>query len=153
VLSFYLVIYFNCIQKWKTQRSLLLVAYTNTCYNKNVLVQPCMISDMVTVWKIALENDFIKSKHVVLKLSFFHLVVVTDKHWMCWYISTLGCQNTDYQGGSTHLWNVGRQSFYTAVYPRRQLWTSLSVLVSRLSAWCKYVERKGNFLEKFMLNI
>jgi hypothetical protein len=25
-------------------------------------------------------------------------------------------------GGSTHLWNVGRQSFYTAVYPRRQLW-------------------------------
>jgi hypothetical protein len=27
-------------------------------------------------------------------------------------------------GGSTHLWNVGRQSFYTAVYPRRQLWTS-----------------------------
>jgi hypothetical protein len=28
--------------------------------------------------------------------------------------------------GSTHLWNVGRQSFYTAVYPRRQLWTSYS---------------------------
>jgi hypothetical protein len=26
-------------------------------------------------------------------------------------------------GGSTHLWNVGRQSFYTAVQPRRQLWT------------------------------
>jgi hypothetical protein len=25
---------------------------------------------------------------------------------------------------STHLWNVGRQSFYTAVHPRRQLWTS-----------------------------
>jgi hypothetical protein len=29
-------------------------------------------------------------------------------------------------GGSTHLWNVGRQSFYTAVYPRRQLWTTYS---------------------------
>jgi hypothetical protein len=29
-------------------------------------------------------------------------------------------------GGSTHLWNVGRQSFYTAVYPRRQPWTSYS---------------------------
>jgi hypothetical protein len=29
-------------------------------------------------------------------------------------------------GGSTHLWNVGRQSFYMAVYPRRQLWTSYS---------------------------
>jgi hypothetical protein len=32
----------------------------------------------------------------------------------------------DDDGGSTHLWNVGRQSFYTAVYPRRQLWTSQS---------------------------
>jgi len=29
-------------------------------------------------------------------------------------------------GGSTHLWNVGRQSIYTAVQPRRQLWTSYS---------------------------
>jgi len=27
-------------------------------------------------------------------------------------------------GGSTHLRNVGRQSFYTAVYPRRQFWTN-----------------------------
>jgi hypothetical protein len=26
-------------------------------------------------------------------------------------------------GGSTNLWNFDRQSFYTAVYPRRQLWT------------------------------
>jgi hypothetical protein len=26
-------------------------------------------------------------------------------------------------GGSTRLWNVGRQLFYTAVHPRRQLWT------------------------------
>jgi hypothetical protein len=26
-------------------------------------------------------------------------------------------------GGSTHLWNVGRQLFYTAVYPRKQFWT------------------------------
>jgi hypothetical protein len=25
-------------------------------------------------------------------------------------------------GGSTHLWNVGRQSFYTAVHLRRQSW-------------------------------
>jgi hypothetical protein len=29
----------------------------------------------------------------------------------------------DDDGGSAHLWNVGRQSFYTTVYPRRQLWT------------------------------
>jgi hypothetical protein len=28
-----------------------------------------------------------------------------------------------HDGGSTHLRNVGRQSFYTAVWPRRQLWT------------------------------
>jgi hypothetical protein len=27
--------------------------------------------------------------------------------------------------GSTYLWNVGRQLFYTAVHPRRQIWTSL----------------------------
>jgi hypothetical protein len=29
-------------------------------------------------------------------------------------------------GGSTYLWNVGRQLFYTAVHPRRQFWTSYS---------------------------
>jgi hypothetical protein len=29
-------------------------------------------------------------------------------------------------GGSTYLWNVGRQLFYTAVNPRRQIWTSYS---------------------------
>jgi hypothetical protein len=27
-------------------------------------------------------------------------------------------------GGSTYLWNVGRQLFYTAVHPRKQFWTS-----------------------------
>jgi hypothetical protein len=30
-------------------------------------------------------------------------------------------------GGSTHLWYVGRQLFYTAVHPRRQFWTSLTL--------------------------
>jgi hypothetical protein len=29
-------------------------------------------------------------------------------------------------GGSTYLWNVGRQLFYTAVHPIRQFWTSYS---------------------------
>jgi hypothetical protein len=29
-------------------------------------------------------------------------------------------------GGSTYLWNVGRQLFYTAVHPRRQIWTLYS---------------------------
>jgi hypothetical protein len=71
VFSFYLVAYFNGIQQKKTQGISLLVAYNNICYSKNVLVQPYMISDMVIVWKIALENDFIKSKYVVLKLKFF----------------------------------------------------------------------------------
>jgi hypothetical protein len=28
--------------------------------------------------------------------------------------------------GSTYVWNVGRQLFYTAVHPRRQIWTSYS---------------------------
>jgi hypothetical protein len=28
-------------------------------------------------------------------------------------------------GGSTYLWNVGKQLFYTAVHPRRQIWTWL----------------------------
>jgi hypothetical protein len=31
-------------------------------------------------------------------------------------------------GGSTYLWNVGRQLFYMAVHPRRQFWTSCSPL-------------------------
>jgi hypothetical protein len=32
-------------------------------------------------------------------------------------------------GGSTHLWNVGRQSFYTAVHPRRQFWRYFILLM------------------------
>jgi hypothetical protein len=28
-----------------------------------------------------------------------------------------------YDGGSTYIWNVGRQLFYTAVHPRRQIWS------------------------------
>jgi hypothetical protein len=31
-------------------------------------------------------------------------------------------------GGSTHLWNVGWQLFYTAVHPRRQIWTLMYIL-------------------------
>jgi hypothetical protein len=38
-------------------------------------------------------------------------------------------------GGSTHLWNVGRQSFYTAVYPRRQLWTLCIVTYYKIYTW------------------
>jgi hypothetical protein len=47
--------------------------------------------------------------------------IIRDDHdwWWWWLIPD--------DGGSMHLWNVGRQSFYTAVYPRRQLWTSYSL--------------------------
>jgi hypothetical protein len=38
----------------------------------------------------------------------------------------LPCKMIPDDGGSTHLWKVGRQSFYTALQPRRQLWTSYS---------------------------
>jgi hypothetical protein len=43
----------------------------------------------------------------------------------------LGSQIPD-DGGSTHLWNVGRQSFYTAVYPRRQL---LNIILAAVRTW------------------
>jgi hypothetical protein len=62
-------------------------------------------------------------------------------------------------GGSTHLWNIGRQSFYAAIYPRRQLWTSylppweleishnVPVLKSCCSQkYCCKVEAIGKFL-------
>jgi hypothetical protein len=65
---------------------LLLFACNKTRYGKNVYVQLYLIIDMVTVWKHALENDFIKSKHVVLIESVcFHLAVETDKYRTCWY--------------------------------------------------------------------
>jgi hypothetical protein len=44
-----------------------------------------------------------------------------------WVLLCLGLLIPD-DGGSTHLWNVGRQLFYTAVQPRRQLWTEQVLL-------------------------
>jgi hypothetical protein len=44
---------------------------------------------------------------------------------------------------STHLWNVGRQSFYTAVYPRRQLWTSYSL------PWELEISQRHPFLSRY----
>jgi hypothetical protein len=44
--------------------------------------------------------------------------------WTVFTSSVVSCPSDD--GGSTHLWNVGRQSFYTAVHPKRQFWTSYS---------------------------
>jgi hypothetical protein len=41
-------------------------------------------------------------------------------------------------GGCTYLWNVGRQLFYTAVYPRKQFWTSyLPPWELEISPWDK----------------
>jgi hypothetical protein len=68
VIFLYFYLFLIVFNERKTQGILLSVAYNNTCYSKNVLVQPYTISDMVItrIWKIALENDLIKSKHVVI---------------------------------------------------------------------------------------
>jgi hypothetical protein len=50
-------------------------------------------------------------------------------------------------GGSTHLWNVGRQSFYTAVHPRRQFWTSFFRLVNIFIDWIYNWSSFGILLE------
>jgi hypothetical protein len=52
-------------------------------------------------------------------------------------------------GGSTYLWNVDRQLFYTAVHPRRQLWTSYrwdlkGELIQFIALWC--LERPVPFI-------
>jgi hypothetical protein len=48
--------------------------------------------------------------------------VVKTLYWLSYPRSQWRSRHNK-DGGSTHLWNVGRQSFYTAVQPRRQLWT------------------------------
>jgi hypothetical protein len=77
--------------------------------------------------------------HTIL-LSFFYFEPPTHFHWLFPSLSsltptgypgsgllyncdpfTLGSLIPD-DGGSTHLWNVGRQLFYMAVHPRRQFW-------------------------------
>jgi hypothetical protein len=40
------------------------------------------------------------------------------------YLWIMAMSNRPDDGGSTHLWKVGWQLFYTAVHPRRQIWTS-----------------------------
>jgi hypothetical protein len=49
-----------------------------------------------------------------------------DNHFTRQYISEDIPEDIPDDGGSTHLWNVGLQSFYKAVHPRRQFWTSYS---------------------------
>jgi hypothetical protein len=79
------VVQCNNLKMKGRQGILLLIACNKTRHSKNVLVQLYLIIDTVTVWKHALEDDFIKSKHVVLIESVcFHLVVETDTYRTCW---------------------------------------------------------------------
>jgi hypothetical protein len=60
-----------------------------------------------------------------------HLVARTETMWDFKFSRRLvWCSElSSDDGGSTHLWNVGRQLFYTAVYPRRQFWTTETMVV------------------------
>jgi hypothetical protein len=59
--------------------------------------------------------------------------------------------------GSTHLRNVGRQSFYTEVHPRRQFWTryvlftvsvsELKIMFTTHTAWKLYTFRYRNLIK------
>jgi hypothetical protein len=49
-----------------------------------------------------------------------------DNYFTRQYIPEDNSEHRPDDGGSTYLWNVGRQLFYTAVHPRRQFWTSYS---------------------------
>jgi hypothetical protein len=85
--------------------------------------------------------DIILPHSHAIPLSFFYFEPPTHCHWPFPSLSSLtptghlgpgllynrdpfalGSLIPD-DGGSMHLWNVGRQSFYVAVHPRRQFWT------------------------------
>jgi hypothetical protein len=51
----------------------LLVAHNNICYSKNVFVSCTRLVIWLLYEKIALENDFIKSKHVALRTKVFFI--------------------------------------------------------------------------------
>jgi hypothetical protein len=55
--------------------------------------------------------------------TFYQIFLRSKFRFVFWDV--LPCHRPD-DGGSTYLWNVGRQLFYTAVHPRRQIWTSYS---------------------------
>jgi hypothetical protein len=69
-----------------------------------------------------------------MKVVRFQVLTTASMMFRIVFWDTLPCKiivDPD-DGGSTHVWNVGRQSFYTAVYPRRQFWTSYE---SRFLCW------------------
>jgi hypothetical protein len=90
--------------------------------------------------------DIILPHSHAIPLSFFYFEPPTHCHWLFPSLSSLtptgypgpGLLYNCYpfalgslipdDGGSTHLWNVGRQSFYTAVHPRRQFWTQFCLI-------------------------
>jgi hypothetical protein len=52
-----------------------------------------------------------------------------DNYFTRQYIPEDNSEHRPDDGCSTYLWNVGRQSFYMAVHPRRQFWTSYFTVV------------------------
>jgi hypothetical protein len=77
-----------------------------------------------TLWKFKLRKS-----EAVLNWDF---KLSRRRVWCSELSSEIYCRVIPDDGDSTHLWNVGRQSFYTAVYPRRQLWTVLNCLSNYL---------------------
>jgi hypothetical protein len=51
--------------------------------------------------------------------------------------------------GSTYLWNVGRQLFYTAAHPRRQTWTSYSPPWELEISPLHWINRDTKLINKF----
>jgi hypothetical protein len=71
-----------------------------------------MLIDMVTLFKAKNNDDFVRFQ----VLTAASMIRYDD-------------------GGSTHLWNVGRQLFYTEVHPRRQFWTKTIFILQAFEAY------------------
>jgi hypothetical protein len=69
----------------------------------------------------------------ILQLVRFQVLTAASMMFRVVFWDILPCKiivNRRFRGGYCLLWNVSRQLFYTAVYPRRQIWTSCSFSVS-----------------------
>jgi hypothetical protein len=84
---------------------------------------------------------FLITKNILHSYVRFQVLTVAIMMFRIVFWDVLPCKiivdrrfSIHHQGsGSTHLWNVGRQLFYTAVHPRRQFWTSFFTAVFRTS--------------------
>jgi hypothetical protein len=72
--------------------------------------------------------------NIIQVFVYTELHVSTKKKWSLSHLFTL-YWNDDDGGGSTYLWNVGRQLFYTTVHPRRQFWTSRTITFALGCRW------------------